>query len=110
MDKIELREPSGLSGIGIALWNTCRKQGMSQDAAIEFIRQAMAEPTMPLALIPAHPAHPDAGAVFRKAVLAVIDATQSYLPPGGIDARECISRVLRATDNAEVFAALKDQP
>ena len=73
MDKIEPVAPSGLSGIGIALWNTCRKRGMSQDAAIEFVRQAMAEPTMPLALAPAQHG---AGAVeqAKEAILQVRSA------------------------------------
>jgi hypothetical protein len=44
---------------------------------------------------------------FLKAVRAVISASQDYLPPDGISKDEFISRVLEATDNAEIFAALE---
>lgn len=46
--------------------------------------------------------------VFVKAVNAVIAASQDYLPPDGISKDEFISRVLGATDNAEIFNALKE--
>jgi hypothetical protein len=44
---------------------------------------------------------------FLKAVRAVIGASQDYLPPDGISKEEFISRVLEATDNAEIVAALE---
>lgn len=47
-------------------------------------------------------------AVFVKAVKAVIDAANEYLPPDGISKDDFINRVLGATDNAEVFHALKE--
>lgn len=40
-----------------------------------------------------------------KALEAVIAATQAYLPPDGIDAKECINRILAATDNPEINTA-----
>lgn len=39
---------------------------------------------------------------IQEALLAVVDATRAYLPPDGIDEQECISRILQATDNAEI--------
>lgn len=39
---------------------------------------------------------------LREAVLAVVDATRAYLPPGGIDAQECVNRILSATDNPAI--------
>lgn len=44
--------------------------------------------------------------VFLKAVRSVISASQDYLPPDGISKDEFVSRVLEATDNAEIVAAL----
>ncbi len=44
--------------------------------------------------------------VFRRAVEAVIEATREYLPPDGITAQALINRVLEATDNPTIFAAL----
>ncbi len=40
------------------------------------------------------------------ALKAVIDATQAYLPPDGIPQDELINRVLAATDNPRINAAL----
>lgn len=34
-----------------------------------------------------------------EALLAVVNATRAYLPPDGINAQECVSRILAATDN-----------
>lgn len=58
-------------------------------------------------------ASPDATAALlaeieglRGAVAAVTDATSSYLPPDGISAPECISRVIAATDNPEINAIM----
>lgn len=48
--------------------------------------------------------------VFKKAVDAVIAASQEYLPPDGISKDEFINRVLGATDNAEIVAALDWKP
>jgi hypothetical protein len=39
---------------------------------------------------------------LRAAVLAVVAATRAYLPPDGIDAKECINRILEATDNPAI--------
>jgi len=36
----------------------------------------------------------------------VTAATSDYLPPDEIDAQECLSRILAATDNAEVVKLL----
>lgn len=36
------------------------------------------------------------------AVLAVVEATRAHLPPGGIDAQECLNRIIDATDNPEI--------
>ena len=36
------------------------------------------------------------------ALLAVVDATRAYLPPDGISERECISRIIEATDNLSI--------
>lgn len=41
-------------------------------------------------------------AKLERAIIAVVEATRAYLPPDGIDAQECLSRVLGATDNAEI--------
>lgn len=46
--------------------------------------------------------------VFVRAVKAVIEASQQYLPPDGISKDEFIGRVLGATDNAEIVAALNE--
>ena len=48
--------------------------------------------------------------VFANAVRAVISASQAYLPPDGISKDEFINRVLGATDNAEIVAALESAP
>jgi hypothetical protein len=48
--------------------------------------------------------------VFANAVKAVIAAAIEYLPPDGISKDEFISRVLGATDNAEIVAALDALP
>jgi hypothetical protein len=47
-------------------------------------------------------------AIFVKAVKAVHEASIAYLPPDGISKEEFISRVLEATDNTEIFNALKE--
>lgn len=41
-------------------------------------------------------------AALVEAILAVVNATRAYLPPDGIDAKECISRILEATDNPTI--------
>jgi len=46
---------------------------------------------------------------LKKAVSATTDATASYLPPDGIDASECISRILAATDNPEINAIMLEK-
>lgn len=37
-----------------------------------------------------------------EAILGVVAATRAYLPPDGISEKECISRILQATDNATI--------
>ena len=37
-----------------------------------------------------------------EAVLVVVAATRAYLPPDGIDAQECLNRVIGATDNPKI--------
>jgi hypothetical protein len=41
-----------------------------------------------------------------EALLEVIDAARAYLPPDGIDKDAFIARVLEATDNPRIIAAL----
>lgn len=43
---------------------------------------------------------------LEEAIRAVQSATGAYLPPDGIDAKECISRVLAATGNPIINAAM----
>ena len=44
-----------------------------------------------------------------EALLAIIDAARTYLPPDGLDKDEFITRVLDAIDNPRVIAALAAQ-
>lgn len=37
-----------------------------------------------------------------KALLAVVDAIRNYLPPDGITADECLTRIIEATDNTHI--------
>lgn len=46
---------------------------------------------------------------LKKAVSAATDATAAYLPPDGISASECISRILGATDNPEINAIMLEK-
>lgn len=46
--------------------------------------------------------------ILANAVMSVIHATRDYLPPDGITAKDCISRVLDATDNLEVWEIMKE--
>ena len=41
-----------------------------------------------------------------EALLTIIDAARAYLPPDGIGKDEFIARVLEATDNPRILAAL----
>jgi hypothetical protein len=41
-----------------------------------------------------------------EAILTIIEAARAYLPPGGIDKDEFITRVLDAMDNPRINAAL----
>jgi hypothetical protein len=41
-----------------------------------------------------------------EALLAIIDAARAYLPPDGIGKDAFIARVLEATDNPRIIAAL----
>lgn len=43
-----------------------------------------------------------AAPVLIDAILAVVAATRAYLPPDGIDAQECLNRILAATDNPTI--------
>lgn len=50
-------------------------------------------------------------ATLGRAVLATVAATRAYLPPDGIGAKECLSRILGATDNPTInplIAALEN--
>lgn len=40
--------------------------------------------------------------LLEDALLAVVEATRAYLPPDEIDAKECLSRILEATDNPSI--------
>ncbi|GMM94183.1 hypothetical protein [Qipengyuania sp. MTN3-11] len=42
------------------------------------------------------------GLMLREALRAVVDAVRDYLPPDGIDAQECLNRIIAATDNPEI--------
>lgn len=42
----------------------------------------------------------------EEALRKIIDASRAYLPPDGISREEFVSRVLGASDNAEIVAAL----
>ena len=44
-----------------------------------------------------------------EALLAIIDAARAYLPPDGIGKDEFIARVLEATDNPRIIAAVAAQ-
>ena len=41
-----------------------------------------------------------------EALVAIIDAARAYLPPDGIGKDAFIARVLEATDNPKIIAAL----
>lgn len=41
-------------------------------------------------------------AIAMTALLEVVEACHAYLPPDGIEATECISRVLAAIDNPRI--------
>ena len=41
-----------------------------------------------------------------EALLEIIEAARAYLPPDGISKDEFIARVLEATDNPRIIAAL----
>ena len=60
-----------------------------------------------------HPPATDVAALV-EALQEVISATGDYLPPDGISEQECIGRVIDATDNPKIIAALapftKGQP
>ncbi len=43
---------------------------------------------------------------LAEALLSIIDAARAYLPPDGIGKDEFIVRVLQATDNSRIIAAL----
>lgn len=49
----------------------------------------------------------NAHGALLKAVNAVIDASCGHLPPDGISKDDFIARVIEATDNPEINAALK---
>ena len=40
--------------------------------------------------------------LLEDALVAVVEATRAYLPPDGIDAQECLNRILEATDNPTI--------
>lgn len=45
---------------------------------------------------------------LSDAIREVISATCDYLPPDGISAQECVSRVLGATDNPTINAVMAE--
>lgn len=55
--------------------------------------------------IPDHPPATDVAALV-EALREVISATCDYLPPDGISEQECLGRVIGATDNPKIIAAL----
>lgn len=48
-----------------------------------------------------------AAPVILSALMEVIEATRAYLPPDGISGPDLINKVLEATDNPQICAALK---
>lgn len=46
--------------------------------------------------------------VFANAIKAIIDVANDYLLPDGISKDEFINRVLGATDNTDIVAALSE--
>ena len=44
----------------------------------------------------------------ERALLAVVEATRAYLPPDGIDAQECLNRILAATDNPKINPFIRE--
>lgn len=49
---------------------------------------------------------PEDTAPLIEALVAIIEASRTYLPPDGIGKDEFIDRVLRAVDNPKIIAAL----
>lgn len=47
-------------------------------------------------------------AELLEALLAVVAATRAYLPPDGIDAQECINRILAATENPRINPIIRE--
>lgn len=45
---------------------------------------------------------------MREAILTVVGAIRDYLPPDGIDAQECLNRIIGATDNPEINPIIKE--
>ena len=39
---------------------------------------------------------------LEEVLLAVVNAVRDYLPPDGIDAQECLNRIIGATDNPTI--------
>ena len=83
-----------------AIETTNTMNGFTQSTALELINDVFAGKASEAVKPDKH------HAVINRAILDVIAATGAYLPPDGIDAQKCINRVLQATDNAEVVAAL----
>ena len=50
----------------------------------------------------------DRNTELEAVVMAVVAATRAYLPPDGIDAKECVSRILGATDNPAINPIIAD--
>ena len=46
-------------------------------------------------------------AEFAKAGLEVLNAVRDYLPPDGISAKDCLSRVIGAVDNGDINPLIK---
>jgi hypothetical protein len=52
--------------------------------------------------------HETAAARVGEALLAVVDAVRDYLPPDGISADECLSRIIAATDNPTINPVIRE--
>lgn len=46
--------------------------------------------------------------VLEDALREVVEATRAYLPPDGIDAQECLNRIIGATDNSAINPIIQE--
>lgn len=91
--------------------NDCKLSGRKlEDAADALCRAAATTLTELLAEREAMVAR---GAELEGAVVAVVDAIRDYLPPDGIDAQECLNRIIGAIDNPiinHIIAEIENGP